>query len=359
LYFEYVICIIRYAGRILDDRLVRAAVLHDIRDIRLSDIPPPTPADGDVLLRVKAVGVCGSDLHSYLEGSTTGRTKVNPFVLGHELAGVITAESSRAAGLPIGTLVAVDPATPCGHCEWCERAETNLCPNVRFLGYAPNNGAMAEFVTVPRSAIHAVPESFDAATAVLLETLGVAMHAIDLARVRLMETVAVLGCGPVGLLLVQVARLAGAGKVLAIDPVQYRAELAGKVGADVHLASFAGVHEATGGRGADLVLEATDSPLGFEHAARACRIGGRVVLVGIPEANQYTLTASEARRRGLSVKFSRRMPEVYPRAIALAASGRMHFAPLASHSFSLDEAAKAFELQAARADGVIKAIIYP
>ena len=120
-----------------------------------------------------------------------------------------------------------------------------------------------------------------------------------------------------------------------------------------------GIHEATGGRGADLVLEATDSPLAFEHAARACRIGGRVVLVGIPEANQYTLTASEARRRGLSVKFSRRMPEVYPRAIALAASGRMQLAPLASHSFALDEAAKAFELQAARADGVIKAIIYP
>lgn len=338
---------------------MRAAVLHDIRDIRLAEIPAPVPGDGDLLLRVKAVGICGSDLHSYLEGGTTGRTKVNPLVLGHELAGVITAESNAQTGLPVGTLVAVDPAKPCGACEWCERGHTNLCPNVRFLGYAPHNGAMAEYVSVPRSAIHPVPEGFDAASAVLLETLGVAIHAVDLARIRLLDTVAVLGCGPVGLLLVQLAMLSGASKVVAVDPVSYRADLAGKLGAADHGASFEKVAEATGGRGADVVLEATDSPMGFEHAVRACRIGGRVVLVGIPEGNAYALTASEARRRGLSIKFSRRMPDVYPRAIALAASGRVSLEPLASHRFTLEETLGAFELMAARKDGVIKAIIYP
>lgn len=338
---------------------MRAAVLHDIRDIRLAEIPPPTLEKDDLLLRVKAVGVCGSDLHSYLEGGTTGRTKVSPLVLGHELAGIITAESAEQAGLPVGTLVAVDPAKPCGRCEWCERGHTNLCPYVRFLGYAPNNGAMAEYVAVPKSAIHPVPTGFDAAATVLLETLGVAIHAVDLARIRLLETVAVLGCGPVGLLLMQLARLSGAQTVFAVDPVGYRAELAGTLGAEQHFASFEGVAEATGGRGVDVVLEATDSPLGLEHAARSCRIGGRVVVVGIPEGNRYTLTAAEARRKGLSLKFSRRMPEVYPRAIALAASGRVTLAPLASHSFLLEEATRAFELQAARKDGVIKAIIYP
>jgi L-iditol 2-dehydrogenase len=338
---------------------MRAAVLHDIRDIRLVEIPLPTPTNGDLLLRVKAVGVCGSDVHSYLEGGTTGRTKVNPLVLGHELAGIITAESTEQAGLPVGTLVAVDPAKPCGACEWCERGHTNLCPNVRFLGYGSNNGAMAEYVVVPPSAIHPVPAGIDAATAVLLEPLGVAIHAVDLARIRLMETVAVLGCGPIGLLLVQIARLSGAQKVFAVDPVGYRAKLAGTLGADRHFASFEEIADATGGRGVDVVLEATDSAHGFEQSARSCRIGGRVVMVGIPHGNQYTLTAADARRRGLSVKFSRRMPEVYPRAIALADSGRIAFAPLASHSFSLEDAHKAFELQVARKDRVIKAIIYP
>jgi L-iditol 2-dehydrogenase len=338
---------------------MRAAILHDVRDIRLGDIPRPSPANGDVLVQVKAVAVCGSDLHSYLEGSTTGRTSVAPFVLGHELAGVIPPESAERTGLAAGTLVAVDPATPCGHCEWCERGHTNLCPNVRFLGYAPTNGGFAEFVTVPPSAVHAVPADFKPADAAILETLGVAMHAIDLARIRLLETVAVLGCGAVGLLLVQLARLSGAGSVVAIDPLDYRARLAADLGATAVGGSHADVVAATQGRGADVVLEATDASVGFDHAVRATRIGGRMVVVGIPEGNQYAINAAEARRRGLSVKFSRRMPEIYSRAIALARSGRVALAPLATHHFPLEQAKAAFELQASRQDGIIKAIIYP
>jgi L-iditol 2-dehydrogenase len=174
-----------------------------------------------------------------------------------------------------------------------------------------------------------------------------------------METVAVLGCGPVGLLLVQLARIAGAGKIVAIDPVGERTALACDLGADVACRSHAEVADATGSRGADLVIEATDSSDGFEHAARCTRIGGRAVIVGIPENNQYILSGAESRRKGLSIKFSRRMPEVYPRAIALTQSGRVKLSPLASHRFSLDQAPMAFEQQVARRDGIIKGIIYP
>lgn len=339
---------------------MRAAVLQDIRDIRVLDIPEPKPvADDELIIRVKAVGVCGSDLHSYLEGGTTGPTCVRPFVLGHEFSGVLTPDSARKAGLSADTLVAVDPSIPCGHCEWCHRGHTNLCPNVKFLGYAPHNGAMAEFVCVPRSAVHLVPDSIDPTGAAILETLGVAIHAMDLARPRLLESVAVLGCGPVGLLLVQLARLAGAGKIIAIDPVEQRTALACDLGADVACRSYAGVADITEGRGVDLVIEATDSSHGFEHAARCARIGGRIVLVGIPENNQYILSGAESRRKGLSIKFSRRMPEVYPRAIALAQGGRVKLTPLATHRFSLDQTPAAFEQQVARRDGIIKAIICP
>jgi L-iditol 2-dehydrogenase len=338
---------------------MRAAVLHDVRDIRLTDIPRPVPQDGDVLVQVKAVGVCGSDLHSYLEGSTTGLTKVVPYVLGHELAGIIPPEFARQSGLAAGTLVAVDPARPCLNCEWCHRGHTNLCPHVRFLGYAPTNGALAEFVSVAPAALHPVPPQIEPADAAILETLGVAIHAIDLARVRFMESVAVLGCGAVGLLLVQLARLSGAGTIIAIDPLAYRTDLALELGATIAGRSFGEVADITDRRGADLVLEATDASSGFDHAVRAARIGGRVVLVGIPEGNEYVLNAAEARRRGLSIKFSRRMPEVYPRAIALAASGRVKLRPLATHHYGLDQTKTAFEQQAARQDGIIKAIIYP
>ena len=212
---------------------MRAAVLHNVRDIRLDDMPRPVPQDGDVLVQVKAVGVCGSDIHSYVEGSTTGPTKVVPYVLGHELAGVIPPEFAKLSCLPAGTLVAVDPARPCLQCEWCHRGHTNLCPHVRFLGYAPTNGALAEFVSVAPSALHPVPRELEPADAAILETLGVAIHAIDLARIRFMETVAVLGCGAVGLLLVQLARLSGAGTIVAVDPLAYRTKLAMEFGANV------------------------------------------------------------------------------------------------------------------------------
>jgi len=338
---------------------MRAAVLHDIRDIRLANLPRPVPQDGDVLVQVKAVGVCGSDIHSYVEGSTTGPTKGTPYVLGQELAGIIPPESAKLSRLASGTLVAVDPARPCQQCEWCHRGHTNLCPHVRFLGYAPTDGALAEFVSVAPSALHPVPPELQPADAAILETLGVAIHAIDLARIRFMETVAVLGCGAVGLLLVQLARLSGAGTIVAVDPLAYRTKLAMELGADVACNDYSEVATTTDGRRADLVLEATDSALGFDHAVRSSRIGGRLVLVGIPDGNEYTLNAAEARRRGLSIKFSRRMPEVYPRAIALAASGRVNLRPLATHRFTLEDTKKAFEMQVERKDGIIKAIIYP
>ena len=119
---------------------MRAAVLYDIRDIRVADIPRPQAAEDEVLVQVKAVGVCGSDLHSYAEGSTTGPTKIKPYVLGHEFSGLIMDDAGRT-GLRAGTLVAVDPAKPCGACEWCHRGHTNLCPHVRFLANAPLCGA--------------------------------------------------------------------------------------------------------------------------------------------------------------------------------------------------------------------------
>lgn len=338
---------------------MRAAILTGIRSIKLGEMPPPNPRNDEVRIRVAAVGVCGSDLHTYLEGSTTGPQAIQPLVLGHEFSGVITADIADRVGMAPGTIVAVDPARPCGVCEWCERGHTNLCPDVRFLGYPPNNGAMAEFVSVPPEALHALPAGMDAADGVLLETLGVALHALDLAKPRLGETVAVLGCGPVGLLLVQLARAAGAGRVLAVDPVAYRHRLATTMGADAGYATIGELAESAGRRGADLVLEATDSESGFDHATRAARIGGRLVMVGIPTGNRYTIAASEARRRGLSIKFSRRMPEIYPRAIALAASGRVDMRPLATHSFKLEDTARAFTMQAAHEDGIIKAIIYP
>lgn len=205
-----------------------------------------------------------------------------------------------------------------------------------------------------------LPEGFDAGTAALLEPLGVAIHALDLARLRPMESVAVLGAGPIiGLLILQVARWCGAGQLTVIEPLAYRRGLALKLGADAAVSSWEEAKALTDNRGVDVVLEATTSPLGPQHAAEVVRIGGRLVLVGIPESDEFTLNASLVRRKGLSIKLSRRMGHVYPRAIRMVQSSKVDLTAMMTHRFSLQETPEAFAVQADYRDGVIKSVVYP
>ncbi len=337
------------------DNTMRAAMLHGVRDLRIERAPKPERAPDEVLLRVRAVGVCGSDLHYYLEGAIGATKSAEPFILGHEFA----AEVVEGGDLPPGTLVAVDPSRPCGACEWCAAGHPNLCPNVEFAGVPPYQGALAEYITARPDELVALPEGFDAATAALLEPLGIAIHALDLARLKPMESVAVLGAGPIGLLIMQVARWCGAGQLSVIEPLEYRRKLAVKLGADAAFASWEELKAATGGRGVDVVLEATTSPLGPQHAAETVRIGGRLVLVGIPEGDQFTLNASLVRRKGLSIKLSRRMGHVYSRAVQMVERGQVDLAALATHRFGLEGTPEAFALHADYQDGVIKSVVYP
>jgi len=334
---------------------MKAALLHGIRDLRVGEVPTPKPAPDEVLLKVRAVGVCGSDLHHYLEGAIGSTKAEKPFILGHEFA----AEVVEGGELAPGTLVAVDPNRACGACEWCEGGHPNLCPDVQFAGVPPYQGALAEFITARPQELVPLPEGMDAATAALLEPLGVAIHALDLARLKPMASVAVLGAGPIGLLILQVARLCGAGELTVVEPLEYRRELALRLGADAAVASWEEVKARTAGRGVDVVIEATNSPLGPQHAAEAVRIGGRLVLVGIPEGDHFTLGASLVRRKGLTIKLSRRMGHVYPRAVQMVQRGKVDLAPLMTHRFSLERTPEAFDLQADYKGGVIKSVVYP
>lgn len=334
---------------------MRAALLHGVRDLRVGEAPVPERAPDEVLLKVRAVGVCGSDLHHYLEGSIGSTKASEPFILGHEFA----AEVVEGGELAPGTLVAVDPNRSCGTCEWCAAGYPNLCPNVQFAGAPPYQGALTEYITARPQELVLLPEGFDAATAALLEPLGVAIHALDLARLKPMESVAVLGAGPIGLLIMQVARWCGAGHLTVIEPLAYRRELALKLGADAAVGSWEEAKGLTDGRGADVVIEATTSLLGPQHAAEMVRIGGRLVVVGIPEGDVYTLNASLVRRKGLSIKLSRRMGHVYSRAIEMVKRGQVDLAAMMTHRFSLEGTPEAFAVQADYRDGVIKSVVYP
>jgi L-iditol 2-dehydrogenase len=339
--------------------MAQALYLRAARDAVVAPFNLRPGEPGEVLLDIAAVGMCGSDLHYYKDGGIGAAQQIKePFVPGHEFAGRLT-DDLPALGLARGMLVAVDPNNACGTCEWCRHGHPNLCPRVKFIGAPPYDGAMTRKLWVPVDQIVRIPQDFTPLQAVMLEPLGVAIHAVDLARPRLLERVTLVGAGPIGLLILQVLKVAGAGEILVAEPQEHRRAAALAHGASAAVASVTDLRDLTHGEGTSLVVEATNSPDGFRDAVAAARIGGRIVLVGIPDGDVYTLSAAEARRRALVVKFARRMGEVYPRAIDLVASGKVDVASMVTRRFTLDEAPEAFRLHAADAPGLIKSLIYP
>ncbi len=338
--------------------MAKALYLHGRHDARVAPFNLRERRPDEVLLDIAAVGLCGSDLHYYKDGGIGSALINSPFVPGHEFAGYLC-EDLEPLGLTRGSLVSVDPNRACGDCAWCAEGHPNLCPNVEFIGAPPFDGAMTQRMWVPASQIVPVPTSFDSLKAVMLEPLGVAIHAVDLAKPRLLERVALLGAGAIGLLVLQVLHAAGAGDILVVEPLEHRRKLATQLGAARVASSFDELIDSTDGEGCSLVVEATNAPNGFRDAVRAARIGGRVVLVGIPDGDTYTLPAAEARRRGLKIKFARRMGEVYPRAINLIETGKVDVVSMVSHRVSLDETPSAFKALAENAPGYIKVLIYP
>lgn len=340
-----------------------AARLHGPRDIRLDTIPDlPPPGPGEVQLRVTSVGICGSDLHQWTTGGIGATRPESPTVLGHEFAAVVTALGPGGDTLRVGQRVAVDPAIPCWHCEMCHLGHPNLCQNLRFAGLWPDDGALRERMNHPADACFPIPDSISDDEGAMLEPLGIAIHAANLAHLQVADSVAVLGCGAVGLLIIRMARLAGARPIFATDRIPARLAAAKHHGADVVINvdeedPVATVKSHTGKRGVDVVWEAAWADVTVDQATEMARLGGRVVLVGIPAEDVLKIRVSTARRKGLTLAFSRRTKHAYPRAIALALAGDVDLASLATHRFPLKDAARALALMEAYADGVIRPIV--
>jgi len=199
---------------------VKALRLHGAGDLRLADEPAPVPGPGEALVRVTAVGICGSDLHWYDESTIGEAVLTRPLVLGHEAAGVIV-DGPRA-----GERVALDPQVPCGACETCAAGRGHLCPQVRFLGHSTTDGALRELMAWPAANLVPLPDTIGDVAGALLEPLGVGIHALRLAGVQPGDTVGIFGCGPIGLLLIQLARVAGATTIVATDRLPHRVEAA-------------------------------------------------------------------------------------------------------------------------------------
>jgi L-iditol 2-dehydrogenase len=343
---------------------VKAARLFGPEDLRVEDITnPPQPQPGEVLLKIGAVGVCGSDLHMYRDGRIGDTAFTSPLTLGHEFAGqVVAVGDSTIHTFREGDHVAVDPACPCYECEWCERGDPNLCPYHTFYGVYPSGGALQEYMLVKARNCFVMPSGMSFEDGALLETLGVAIHAVDLAHLKIATSVAIIGCGPVGLLILRLLKLAGAAPIYAFDLLDWRVEKAKAWGADFAYQvkddeAVSIIHEQTKGRGVDTVFEVAWADHTVRQAAEMAMPGGKVVLVGIPGDDGLSMQHSTARRKGLTIKLARRMKLTYPRAIQLASSGQVDLRDLVSHRFSLPETPTAFELNNTYAEGVNKIVV--
>jgi L-iditol 2-dehydrogenase len=331
---------------------MRVARLHGPGDIQLHDEPIPERHQGETLVHVRAVGICGSDLH-WWTNAAIGETQLRaPLVLGHEFAGVTET----------GERVAVDPAITCGECEMCRAGSPNLCSRLAFAGHGRQDGAFREALTGPSRCLHVLPDALSFEEGALLEPLGVALHAVDLGGIRAGAVVGVFGCGPIGLLIAQLARASGAVTIVATDVLPHRVEAAIGYGAhhtvlatDSDMA--ARIRAITHDRGVDVAFEAAGEQDAVDAAIAAAAPGGTVALVGIPSNDLTAFCASEARRKELKLQLVRRMKNTYPRAIRLVGRGTVDLRSLVTKRYPLEHIGEAFS--AAQARRGLKVVVKP
>ncbi len=313
--------------------------LHGANDVRVHQEPEPTVAPGEELVRITAVGLCGSDLHWYEDGGIGESVVGEPLVLGHEMGGVIM------SGPREGERVIVEPADPCGTCEVCRAGHGNLCPEVKFCGHAPVHGGLRTFMNWPQRLLLPAPDSIEGDDVALLEPLGIALHGIDLGHFKAGMSAGVFGSGPIGLFLIRALKAMGASRVIATDAKAHRVEAALASGADeAYLTEVTGqpdgIREVAT---VDVGFEAAGEDAALELALITTRLGGRVVVVGIPPTNRHAFGAGEARRKGLTIAWSRRMKFVHMlRAIEMADHGIVSLKGMITATYPLAEGAQAF-----------------
>ncbi|MGA8502444.1 MAG: galactitol-1-phosphate 5-dehydrogenase [Candidatus Sulfotelmatobacter sp.] len=342
---------------------MKALLLSKYRHLEITDVPTPKPSPDEVLVRVAACGICGSDVHGY-DGSS-GR-RIPPLIMGHEAAGSVAALGVAVTDLKEGDRVTFDSTIVCGTCPSCLRGEINLCDQRRVFGVSCTDyrcaGAFAEFVAVPRSAVHRLPASLSFYDAAMLEAVSVALHAVSLSNIAVGETALVVGAGMIGLLSSQALRVAGCSIVYVADVDASRLKLADSLGAKPLLATgedlVSQIAALTNGRGVDVAVEAVGLNETVRTAIDCVSKGGRVTLVG-NVSPEVTLPLQKVVTRQIRLQGSCASAGEYPQAIDLVASGKIQVKPLITAVVPLQEGPQWFERLYSREPNLIKVILTP
>jgi L-iditol 2-dehydrogenase len=342
---------------------MKAAFLTGIEKIEIRDTPRPTlQKPGHVLIQIKAVGICGSDIHYYTRGGIGEQRVIYPFCIGHECAGEIIEVGPKVSRYKPGELVVIDPAVSCGTCRQCKQGRFNTCENLLFLG-CPGQmpGALCEYLSMPVSSCYKIPPTLSPVRAVLAEPLSIALHALSFLRNPSDTAVAVLGCGPIGLSVILAAKHMGVGSIYATDKIDSRVKAATLIGI-----TAAGnpdrediIEKFRAGKpgGFDAVIECCGQQEALDQAIRLLTPGGQLIIVGIPEIDRINFDPHLLRRKEISIHNVRRQNNCIARAVELLAGKGDDFDFMITHRYNLDKIKAAFQLVKNYDDGVIKAII--
>jgi L-iditol 2-dehydrogenase len=343
---------------------MKAAVLHRPLQIVIEDIPMPSFGPDEVLIKVKSVGICGSDFHYWKTGRIGSFVVKEPLILGHELSGEVVEAGKNVSNLSSGDRVVVEPGFPCRKCRFCKSGRYNLCPEERFMGTPPMNGAFAEYVAAPSDFVFKMPEGLSFDEGALVEPLAVGVYAIKRAGVVPGDVIAILGAGPVGLLTLVAAMAAGASEVYVSDIDDWRLEKAKALGATITINVknedlISKVKELTEGNYVDITIDASGSPEAAVQAVKITRNGGTIVLVGMYEKAELVYPLIDVVTKELNVKGILRYANVFPRSLKILASRRFNVKSLISHHLPLDEVEKGFKLMDKKWEPVLKIMVHP
>jgi len=343
---------------------MKALVLEEYKKLTLSDVPKPEPGERDLLVRIQACGICGSDVHGF-DGST-GR-RIPPIVMGHEAAGLVEAVGDKVEGFAVGDRVTFDSTVSCGHCSYCRAGRINLCENRMVLGVScdefKRDGCFAEYATIPQNIAYHLPADFPYEHAALIEAVSIAVHAAGRPGIQLGDSAVVVGSGMIGLLVIQAVKAAGASQIIAVDLADEKLAMAAELGATATLSAgtedvAARVAELTGGEGAHHAFEVVGANPTVQSAIDCVRKGGHITLVG-NLAPEVTLPLQKVVTRELTLHGSCASNGEYPACIDLMAAGVINVAPLISATSPLQDAASWFDRLYAGEAGLMKVVVTP
>ena len=343
---------------------MRASVLAGLNRIEITRMPlPELKKPDDVLIRMRSVGVCGSDIHYYRTGRIGSQVVQFPFTLGHEGAGVVEKTGEEVTSLKPGDSVAIDPAMPCHNCDQCRAGRPHTCRNLKFLGCPGQaEGCLSEYIVMPASSCYILPDNVTLDQAALSEPLSIGLYAVRSSGDIRGKSVGILGSGPIGLSVLLSAVAAGAGNIYVTDKIDERLTVASGMGAfrtgNVDRTDIVSDILETEPAQLDVVFECCGQQEAADQAIALLRPGGSLMVIGIPEFERWTFGSDDMRRKEISIRNVRRQNDAVEDTIQMIASGALQPDSMQTHNFSLDETGEAFEVVAGYRDGVVKAMIH-